>query len=53
LDLSRIQAVVGMRFRHVGDLGIGDQLLGVGVGDRARIVHRVLGGLVDGLDGGV
>ena len=33
-----------------GDLGIGDQRAGVGVFDRARVVHRGVRGVVDGLD---
>jgi hypothetical protein len=38
---------------HFGYLGIGDQFAGVGVGDRAGVVHRCVGLVGDGRDRGV
>ncbi len=42
---------------HFGHLGVGDQFTGVGIGDRAGVVHRactLVGDAVDrGVDGGV
>jgi hypothetical protein len=36
--------------RHLGDLGVGDQVAGVGVDDSARVVHRCPGLLGDAAD---
>ena len=36
--------------RHLGDLGVGNQLAGVGVDGRARVVHRCPGVGGDGGD---
>src|SRR4029077_16226283 len=49
---ERADAAQPQRVAGFGDLGIGDQLAGVGVFDRSRIVHRGVGVLVDTSDCG-